>query len=297
MDRHRQTPWHAMPLPEVYRELNTTEEGLRDAEAAARLAANGRNELRRRAPKTIFQMLKAQILDPMVLILIGAAALSAVLREWTEAAVIFAIVVLNAVIGILQEKKAQSSLEALRNMSAPTARVLREGEESVVPAAELVAGDVVLLGDGDMVPADLRLIDAANLKVQESSLTGESLPAEKDADALLPEAQTLGDRSNMAYATAIVTYGRAAGVVVSTGMDTEVGRIAGMLEHQDELDTPLKRKLHAVGKTLTIAGVIVCVLIFVIGALYQRPLVPQLLVAVSLAISSFPKGCPQRPPS
>lgn len=292
MDRHRQTPWHALKLTEVYETLHTSEEGLGDAEAAERLKKHGRNELRSKPPKTILQMLKAQIVDPMVLILIGAAVFSAVLQEWTEAAVIFTIVVINAVIGIVQEKKAQSSLEALRNMSAPTARVLRQGEESIVPASELVVGDVVLLGDGDMVPADMRLIDSANLKVQEASLTGESVPSEKDADELLPEDCVLGDRSNMVYTSAIVTYGRATGVVVATGMDTEVGNIAGMLDNQDELDTPLKRKLNAVGKTLTVVGLIVCVLIFIIGALYQRPLIPQFLVAISLAISIIPEGLP-----
>ena len=292
MDRHRQGPWHAQGLEEIYQALNTSLEGLSDAEAARRLEQYGRNELRAKPPKTILQMLKAQILDPMVLILVGAAAFSALLREWTEAAVILTIVIVNAIIGIVQEKKAQSSLEALRGMSAPTARVLRQGEESVVPAAELVVGDVVLLGDGDMVPADLRLIDSANLKVQEASLTGESVPAEKEAEDLLPEDCPLGDRSNMAYSSAIVTYGRGVGVVVAAGMDTQVGQIAGMLDGQDDTDTPLKRKLNAVGKVLTVAGLIVCVLIFAIGALYQRPLVPQFLVAISLAISIIPEGLP-----
>lgn len=292
MDNHRQVPWHAQKLEEVYGAIHTSEKGLSDTEAAERLRKNGRNELRSKPPKTILQMLKAQIVDPMVLILISAAVFSAVLQEWTEAAVIFTIVVINAVIGIVQEKKAQSSLEALRNMSAPTARVLRQGEESIVPASELVVGDVVLLGDGDMVPADMRLIDSVNLKVQEASLTGESVPSEKDADELLPEDCVLGDRSNMVYTSAIVTYGRATGVVVATGMNTEVGNIAGMLDNQDELDTPLKRKLNAVGKTLTVVGLIVCVLIFTIGALYQRPLIPQFLVAISLAISIIPEGLP-----
>lgn len=292
MDNHRQVPWHTQKLDEVYETLHTSEKGLSDAEAAERLRKNGRNELRSKPPKTILQMLKAQIVDPMVLILIGAAVFSAVLQEWTEAAVIFTIVVINAVIGIVQEKKAQSSLEALRNMSAPTARVLRQGEESIVPASELVVGDVVCLSDGDMVPADMRLIDSANLKVQEASLTGESVPSEKDAEELLRSDCVLGDRSNMVYTSAIVTYGRATGVVVATGMDTEVGNIAGMLDNQDELDTPLKRKLNAVGKTLTVVGLIVCVLIFIIGALYQRPLIPQFLVAISLAISIIPEGLP-----
>jgi Ca2+-transporting ATPase len=292
MDNHKRKPWHSQTVTEVYEKLNTSEDGLSDAEAAERLRKNGRNELRAKPPKTILAMLKEQIFDPMVLILIGAAVFSAVLREWTEAIVIATIVVINALIGIVQEKKAQSSLEALRSMSAPTARVLRQGEESIIPASEIVTGDIVLLSDGDMVPADMRLIDTANLKVQEASLTGESVPAEKDADGVLPPECVLGDRSNMAYSSSIVTYGRATGVVTATGMDTEVGNIAGMLENQDELDTPLKRKLNAVGKTLTVVGLIVCVLIFAIGALYHRPLIPQFLVAISLAISIIPEGLP-----
>lgn len=292
MDHHKRKPWHALPLPEVLRELETTAEGLSDAEAANRLKQNGKNELRSRPLRTLGQMLRAQILDPMVLILIGAAVLSAVLQEWTEAAVIGLIVVLNAVIGIVQEKKAQSSLEALRQMSAPTARVLRQGEESVVPATELVVGDIVQLRDGDMVPADLRLIDSANLKIQEASLTGESVPVEKDADQCPAESCALADRCNMAYSSSIVTYGRAEGVVVATGMQTQVGNVASMLDSQDDTDTPLKRKLNAVGKVLTAVGVVICVLIFAIGALYGRPMVPQLLVAISLAISIIPEGLP-----
>ena len=206
---------------------------------------------------------------------------------------IFTIVIVNAVIGIVQEKKAQSSLEALRNMSCsrgPRAAAGR-GEHRTWPS-ELVTGDIVMLSDGDMVPADLRLIDSANLKVQEASLTGESLPSEKDAGDILPKDCPLGDRSNMVYTSAIVTYGRGTGVVVATGMDTEVGNIAGMLDDQDATDTPLKRKLNAVGKTLTVVGLIVCALIFAIGALYHRPLIPQFLVAISLAISIIPEELP-----
>lgn len=292
MDNHKPMPWHSQKLTEVYQALQTSETGLSDAEAAERLKNNGRNELRSKPAKTVRQMLKAQIVDPMVLILLGAAGFSAFLREWTEAAVIFTIVIVNAIIGIVQEKKAQASLEALRNMSAPTARVLRQGEESLIPASELVPGDVVLLADGDMVPADLRLIDSANLQIQEAALTGESVAAEKDAEAILPADCPLADRRNMAYTSAIVTYGRASGVVIATGMNTEMGHIAGLLDNQADLDTPLKRKLNAVGKTLTLVGIIVCVLIFVIGALYQRPLGPQFLVAISLAISIIPEGLP-----
>ena len=237
-------------------------------------------------------MIKPQIADPMVLILIGASVFSAVLKEWTEAIVIMAIVILNAVIGIVQEKKAESSLEALRSMSTPNARVLRQGEESIVPAEELVPGDIVYLEDGTMVPADMRLIESANLKVQEASLTGESVPSEKDADDVLTQDCVLGDRTNMVYTSSIVTYGNGMGVVTATGMDTEVGNIAGMLEQESDFDTPLKRKLNAVGKVLTVAGIIICVLILAIGAFYHRPLVPQFLIAISLAISIIPEGLP-----
>lgn len=291
-DHHKRMPWHSKEAEEVLTELKTSEEGLSDAEAARRLAEDGYNRLRSRPPKTVLQMLKEQITDPMVLILIGAAVLSAVLREWTEAAVIFLIVVLNAVISIVQEKSAQTSLAALKQMGAPTARVLREGEESVIPASELVAGDIVFLSDGDMVPADIRLLDSANLKIQEASLTGESVPSEKDAEERPEENCPLGDRVNMAYMSSVVTYGRAEGVVVATGMNTEMGSIAEMLDDQDTLDTPIKRKLNTVGKTLTVIGLIVCAVIFVIGALYDRPLIPQLLVAISLAISIIPEGLP-----
>ncbi len=292
MESHKRKPWYSMTANEVLKALGTSEDGLSDAGAAERLQENGRNELRRKKARSIGQMLMEQITDPMVLILIGASALSALLGEWTEASVIAAIVVINAVIGIVQEKKAESSLEALRSISAPTARVIREGEESIVPASELVTGDIVVLEDGSMVPADMRLIDSANLKVQEASLTGESVPVEKDWEDVLPEGCALGDRSNMLYTSSIVIYGRGTGVVTATGMDTEVGNIAGMLEGQDDLDTPLKRKLSAVGKTLTAAGIVVCILIFAIGAFYQRPLIPQFLVAISLAISIIPEGLP-----
>lgn len=290
---HQPKPWHALQPEQVLNELNTTPDGLSDAEASHRITAYGRNELRSKPAKSLLAMLKEQIVDPMILILIGAAACSAFLREWTEAGVIFAIVVINALIGIIQEKKAQSSLAALAQMSAPHARVLREGEEDVVPAAELVPGDIVLLADGDMVPADLRLVESANLSVQEASLTGESVPIDKDADAICAADCPLGDRLTMVYSSSIVTYGRGAGIVVATGMRTEVGAIAGMLDDQpDDLDTPLKRKLSSIGLTLTVVGVIVCVLIFAIGMLYGRPLVPLFLVAISLAISIIPEGLP-----
>lgn len=284
--------WHARSAETTCEALQSSRQGLSDNEAARRLRECGANELHRASVRSTASMVRAQLADPMILILIGAAVLSAALDEWAEGCVIFAIVVLNTVIGIVQEKKAESALEALRRMGAPQARVLRQGEESLIAAAELVAGDIVLIEDGDMVPADMRLCETYHLQVQEASLTGESVPSEKDAETLLPVDCPLGDRRNMVYASSIVTYGRGRGIVTGTGMNTEVGRIAGMLAHQDDFDTPLKRKLNAVGKTLTIVGLIVCVLIFALGAWYGRPLVPQLMIAVALAISVIPEGLP-----
>ena len=237
-------------------------------------------------------MLKEQIFDPMILILLGAATFSALLNEWVEAGVIFFIVIINSIIGIIQEKKAQASLAALKTMSAPTATVIRNGSEEIVSASELVVGDLVILTNGDMVPADLRLTQSNNLKITEASLTGESIASEKNAAAVLSPDCPLGDRKNMAYTSSIVTYGRGSGIVTKTGMNTEIGQIAGMLEDDDTSDTPLKRKLNAVGKILTIIGLIICVLIFAIGAFYGRPLLPQFLVAISLAISIIPEGLP-----
>lgn len=292
MKKKQEICWHSLQLDEVYKSLNTSKNGLSDIEATARLKEYGRNELNHKTSRNIIQMIRSQIRDPMILILIGAAILSCFLNEWTEGGVILAIVVLNSVIGIVQEKKAESAMEALRDMSAPNARVLREGEDSIIPASELVIGDIVFLEDGGMVPADMRLIDSSNLKIQEASLTGESLSSEKSAICLLSENCSLGDRINMAYTSSVVTYGRGIGVVTATGMDTEVGSIASMLENQDELETPLKKKLNAVGKILTVVGFIVCALIFAIGFIYGQPLIPLLMIAISLAISIIPEGLP-----
>lgn len=292
MENHKLKPWHSQSIEEVFTNLDTSEDGLSDAKADELLKKYGSNELSKSSPKNLLKMLWEQLSDTMVLILIGAAILSIFLDEWTEAIVILVIVCLNAIIGIIEEKKASNALEALRDMSAPTARVIRQGEESTIPASTLVPGDIVYLEDGSIVPADIRLIKSSNLKIQEASLTGESVPSEKDFENILSENATLGDRTNMAYTSSIVMYGNGLGVVVATGMNTEVGHIAKMLDKQDEFDTPLKQKLSSVGKTLSIVGVIVCILIFGIGYFYGRPLIPLLMTAISLAISIIPEGLP-----
>lgn len=290
MDNHRKKPW-AVEQSEVLTNTKTTETGLTEDEVRIRQQA-GLNELAAKPPKTVIQMVKEQIFDPMIGILLVAALLSAMFGEYTEAIIIATIVVLNTIIGVVQEKKAQSSLAALRDISAPTAHVIRNGKELIIPAKELVVGDIVTLHDGDMVPADLRLIETANLKIQEASLTGESVPVEKDAAAVLNPDCALGDRINMAFSSSIVTYGRGQGVVTAIGMQTEMGAIAGMLEDPTEVQTPLKRKLAKAGMVLTTIGLIICSLVFAIGAFYGRPLLPQFLVAISLAISIIPEGLP-----
>ena len=292
MDDDLHKPWHAKSAEDVLKKLQTSEEGLSDAEAEKRLQKDGCNVLCQKKQKSILEMLKEQLTDVMVIILIAAALLSMLLNEWTEAIVILVIVALDAAVSIIQEKKAANALEALKSIGAPTARVLREGEESLIPARELVAGDIVYLEDGSIVPADIRLLSTNNLKIQEAALTGESVPLEKEDDTSYAEDTPLGDRRNMAYSSSIVMYGNGTGVVVETGMRTQVGKIAGMLDQQDEYDTPLKQKLNAVGKTLSIFGLFVCIVIFVIGSLYGRPWVPLLMTAISLAISVIPEGLP-----
>ncbi|MBW8460670.1 cation-translocating P-type ATPase [Lactobacillus johnsonii] len=292
MDIQKQLPAYSQTKDELFSNLETSSAGLSESEVDRRLKKYGHNVLNKKSPKSILNMLKEQIFDPMILILLGAATFSALLNEWVEAGVIFFIVIINSIIGIIQEKKAQASLAALKTMSAPTATVIRNGSEEIVSASELVVGDLVILTNGDMVPADLRLTQSNNLKITEASLTGESIASEKNAAAVLSPDCPLGDRKNMAYTSSIVTYGRGSGIVTKTGMNTEIGQIAGMLEDDDTSDTPLKRKLNAVGKILTIIGLIICVLIFAIGAFYGRPLLPQFLVAISLAISIIPEGLP-----
>ncbi len=297
-------PWHSLTCEETEALLHTSAEGLSDAEAAKRLAQYGKNNLRQKKPKSIAKMIWEQLTDVMVIILFLAAAFSLIMyfvnpgggeeRDGlAEAIVILVVIALNATVGVVQEKKAANALEALKNMTAPTARVLREGEESVVPAGELVPGDIVYLEDGCIVPADIRIIQDSNMKVQEAALTGESVPSEKDGPTVLPEDAPLGDRVNMAYSSSIVMYGNATGIVVGTGMNTEVGKIANLLDEQDETDTPMKRKLNSVGKTLSLVGLIVCVLVLGISLIRDyTKWVSMIMTAISLAISIIPEGLP-----
>ena len=287
-----------MSYQETEEVLNTCEDGLSDEEAAKRLEKYGKNVLREVKPKSIWKMILEQISDIMVIILFIAMIFSLVMyfidgEGLPEAIVIFCVIVLNAAVGVIQEKKAADALEALKKMTAPNARVLRNGEESIVPASELVPGDIVYLEDGAIVPADIRIINDNNMSVQEASLTGESVPSPKDGPTVLPEDAPLGDRVNMAYSSSVVMYGNAVGVVVGTGMNTEVGKIADMLKKQDDFQTPIKRKLNSVGKILTVIGLIVCVAIMIIGfARGGRTWQSLVLLGISLAISIIPEGLP-----
>ncbi len=292
MEEKTQTFWHALSVSETMEKLSTSEKGLSDAEAAKRLETYGKNTLRQKPPKSIGKMIWEQISDVMVLILIAAVVVSLIFQEWAEAIVIAVVIVLNATIGVIQEKKAANALEALKNMTAPVARVLREGEESVVPASELVPGDIIYMEDGSIVPADIRIIQDSNLKIQEAALTGESVPSEKDGPTVLAKDAPLGDRINMAYSSSVVMYGNATGVVVETGMQTEVGKIADLLDEGDDFDTPMKRKLNSVGKILSLVGLIVCVVIFAVGLARQMKILELVMLAISLAISVIPEGLP-----
>lgn len=285
--------WYTLEKEAVEKELSTSlSKGLDDKEAAERLERYGYNEIEQKKRKTIFQMYVDQFKDFMIIILIIAAVISGLLGELTDAVVILMIVVLNAVLGVVQENKAEESLAALKRMSAPSAKVLRNGRHDIIPARMLVPGDVVILETGDLVPADIRITKALNLKVQEAALTGESVPVEKDESPLSMKNVPLGDRVNMGYSGSLVTYGRGEGIVVGTGMDTEVGKIAKMIQSVGEVETPLKKKLQALGKVLGIAALAICAVIFIVGVAYGKEIFEMFLTSVSLAVAAIPEGLP-----
>ena len=279
-------------VTDIYEEFKTNESGLSNIEVQKRLEQYGENVLTEKKKTSIFKMILKQLTDKMIIILFIASILSFILGELAEGIVILIIIVINTVISIIQEKKAADAVEALRNMNAPSAIVIRDGKTQTILSREVVPGDIVYLEAGGIVPADVRLISDNGLMIDESTLTGESVAVSKDASVILKDDLALGDRLNMAYSGTIITYGTGQGVVVATGMDSEVGKIANMLENTDELDTPLKRKLEAVGKTLSIVGIIVSILIFIIGFMYGKDLVSLLMISISLAISVIPEGLP-----
>ena len=285
-----QIPWQTQTPEEVLSALKSTPTGLTAQEAAARLAASGPNKLAEGKKKTVFGIFLAQFADFMIWVLIAAALISGFLGEWVDAAIIAVVVLLNAVMGTVQESRAEAALAALQAMSAPYAKVLRDGAAVKVPAADLVVGDVVLLEAGDSVPADLRLLESGSLKVEESALTGESVPVEKNAALLAQSDAPLGDRLNLAYMGTAVTYGRASGVVVATAMDTEMGKIAHQLTSTEKEVTPLQKKLNKLSNLLSYAVIAIAVIIFGVSLLRDQPWNESFLTAVSLAVAAIPEG-------
>ncbi len=291
---------HVKPQAELLSGLQTSlEKGLSSQQAARRLQQYGENKLDEKKKKTNLQRFLEQFKDVMIIILLVAAVVSFVIAcvegdamEFFEPVLILLIVVLNAVMGMVQESKAEKALDALKNMSAPRARVLRDGTESVIDAAGLVPGDIIRLEAGDFIPADARLLKSASLKSEESALTGESVPSEKDAQAIVDEKAPLGDRSNMVFSGCSITYGTATAVVTGTGMNTEMGKIAGLLEGENEGQTPLQKKLAQLGKYLGILALIACAIIFVVGLINGIDVLEIFMTAVSLAVSAIPEGLP-----
>lgn len=272
--------------------MNTSNEGLTSAEAAARLVRYGPNELKEKAAKTPLEMILDQFKDFMILVLLAAAIISGFVGEATDTIAIIVIVLLNAVIGFFQEYRAEKAIAALKQMAAADSLVLRDGSPVVVPAKSLVPGDVVILDAGVIIPADIRLTEAAQLKIEEATLTGESVPAEKQAFATVPEDGVIGDQINMAFKGTVVTYGRGAGIVVATGHDTELGRIADMIQGEEGVKTPLQKRLARFGRNLALIVLAICAIVFAMGTLRGEDPVLMLLTAISLAVAAIPEALP-----
>ncbi len=303
--------WHALSAQEVLDHLKVREDGLSSAEAAVRRTQYGPNQLDEAPRPSFFKMLWEQFNNFIVMLLIVASIISAILGEWVDASAIMAIVVLNAILGIIQERRAEEALAALKKLAAPEARVLRDAHHLTISSLDLVPGDVVFLEAGNHVPADLRLLEAINLEIDESALTGESLPVHKNASMKLEQDIPLGDRRNTAFMGTTITYGRGRGVVTSTGMRTELGLIATMLQSVENEETPLQRRLDQLGKILGWGALAICALVFVVAVVKntdlslvggagllaylqsaKNELVNFFLVAVSLAIAAVPEGLP-----
>ena len=289
---------HQLGIKEIFRTfLADPFKGLSSEEARARQARDGFNEFEKTRHTTLWQKFISQFKSFMIIVLIFAAIISGVTGYMngegiTDAIIILSILIVNAIIGVFQEAKAEKSLDALEKLSAPHCKVIRDGETKIIESRDLVVGDIVVIETGDHVPADLRLIESVNLKIQEAALTGESVPVEKDADALIPEDASIGDRINMAYSSCSVTYGHGKGVVTAIGNQTEVGKIASMIQSVPDIRTPMQIRLDKLGKTLAVICLVVCVVIMIIGLCYGRNLLEMFMTAVSLAVASIPEGLP-----
>ncbi len=286
--------WFQKTVDTVVTEINTDViNGLSNEEVLKRKEQYGLNKLKGKKKKTILQMVFAQLNDVLIYILLVAAVISFALGEVSDAAVIAVVIIINAVVGVVQESKAEKSLEALKKLTTPKAIVKRNGEITEIQSEELVPGDIIILDAGRYVPCDLRLIETANLKVEESALTGESVPVDKDANTTFEASDTpLGDQKNMAFMSTLATYGRGVGVAIGTGMNTEIGKIAKMLDEQENELTPLQKKLAELGKILGFGAIIICAVIFLIGLIQGRQVFEMFLTAISLAVAAIPEGLP-----
>jgi P-type Ca2+ transporter type 2C len=289
-EKHMQP--YQQPIENVMAQLQTTLQGLNSKAVAELRRKYGRNELIEKKKKSSFMMFLEQFKDVMILILIAAAIISGFVGELIDTIAILVIVIINAVIGFIQEYRAEKAMAALKKMAAHTATVMREGFTANIPASDLVPGDMVILEAGRVVPADLRLVEAAHLKIEEAALTGESVPVEKLIDALPEDGLTLGDRKNMAYKGTFVTYGRGTAVVTAIGMATEFGKIATMLQDEEEVKTPLQKRLAVFGRKLAMAVFAICVVVLAIGLLRGESPLMMLMVAISLAVAAIPEALP-----
>ena len=285
--------WHALDISRVISSLEVSrDDGLSAAEAEKRQISSGMNELQEAPPASIWVKIYEQFANFVVILLLVAAVISAVLGDWVEAAAIMTIVLLNAGLGVIQESRAEEALAALKKMASPDANVLRDGHRQAIPAREVVPGDIVFLEAGNFVPADVRLLETVNLRIEEAALTGESVAVTKKARLELEEDASLGDRKNMAYTGTVVSYGRGVGVVTNTGMSTEIGQIATMLQSVEEGETPLQKRLDSFGRTLGWVTLVISGIVFVEGMITGTPPLEMFIIAVSLAIAAVPEGLP-----
>lgn len=285
--------WYQLETTEIVAELKTDlKKGLSSEQVEKKRESFGYNELVGQKGPSIWDMIFAQLKNFLTLILITSSIISFAVGEATDAIVILIVVILNTALGVSQESRANKALEALKQMASPKSKVIRNSQTLEIPSQELVPGDLVILETGDYIPADLRLIESVNLKIDESSLTGESVPVEKNARDVITEQVSIGDRHNSAFMGTIITYGRGRGIVVNTGMKTEIGQIAEMLESYEENETPLQKKLAEFGKLLGYIALAVVVLVFILGVLRQEPLLQMFMTSISLAVAAIPEGLP-----
>ena len=288
-----QQDWHAIDQIAALSQLGVNREtGLSEAEANKRLISYGKNELLEAPPTSIWVKIYEQFANFVVILLLVASVISAVLGDWVEAAAILTIVLLNAGLGVIQESRAEEALAALKKMASPDANVLRDGHRQAIPARNVVPGEIVFLEAGNFIPADVRLLETVNLRIDEAALTGESVAVSKNAQLVLDEDSALGDRKTMAYTGTMVTYGRGVGVVTNTGMGTEIGQIATLLQSVEEGETPLQKRLDRFGRTLGWVTLLICGIVFVEGMLTGTPPLEMFIIAVSLAIAAVPEGLP-----